>query len=99
MGVIHSKEIKQPLSLLKRQEEGDKIFSLHSCMCLCAGRVPGKAHPLLSSKFPMDGAKPHLRMHTVDRKIVPFIPGSTHLTFLAFLVCKAYSISPGADLC
>lgn len=89
---------KTALSLLRTQEEGDKIF-LHGFMCLRAGRVPGKTHTLLSSEFPMDGAKPHLRVHTVDRKVVLFIPGSTHLTFLAFLVCKACSISSGADPC
>lgn len=89
---------KTALSLLRTQGEGDKIV-LHGFMRLHAGRVPGKTHPLLSSKFPMDGAKPHLRVHTVDRKIVLFIPGSTHLTFLPFLVCKSCSISSGADLC
>lgn len=99
MGVIHSTGVKQPSSLLKGQEEGDRIFSVHSCMHLCAGRVPSKTHPLLSSKFPIDGAKPHLRVHIVDRKVVPFIPGSTHLTSLAFLFCKACSISPRAHLC
>lgn len=94
MGVIHSTGIKLPLYLLKTQKEGDKIFFLHNCMHLCAGRISGKTHPLLSSKFPMDGAKPHLRVHIVGRKVVPFILGSTHLTFLAFFSLQSLQHFP-----
>lgn len=65
--------MKQPLSPFRRQGEGAKSFSLHSCIayicvqCESLSHSPGQGTATSCCKIPLDGAEPRCRVHTVGR--------------------------------